>query len=177
MILTLSTGPDLAAEERGVHIIFVPDDLVSCGSPGNPTDDELKQVAQHIGYPAPTDVIVFGGRPWHFAQGLLKKHPEVHTSNPETVLKLDRRTHDRAVWWSENQFTITRIEQEHPQNVKLAPSPFAESPVTRSQSDTTGLLWVARSPLPMNNAYGQEYKITFEMEGKTIDPNMDCVNN
>jgi hypothetical protein len=173
MTVTLSAGPVLAAEERGVHIIFVPDGAVSCGSPGNPTEDELEEVAKHIGFPAPTDIIVFGGLALHFAGGKLKKHPGVHGTNPETVLKLDRRTHDRAVWWSETQFTITRIDQENPQNDKFAPSPFV-SPVP--ERDTNGL-WVARSPLPTNNAYGQEYKITFEMAGRTIDPNMDCVNN
>jgi len=177
MSLTLSAGPVLAAEERGVHIIFVPDGAVSCGSPGNPTEDELKEVAKLVGFPAPTDIIVFCGNPFHFAGGKLKKHPEVHTSNPETVLKLDRRTHDRAVWWSETQFTITRIDQEHPQDSRLAPSPFAAPPVTTREPDTTGPLWVARSPLPTNNAYGQEYKITFQMAGSTIDPNMECGNN
>jgi hypothetical protein len=178
MTLKLSAGPVLAAEERGVHIIFVPDGAVSCGSPGNPTDDELTKVAELVGFPAPTDIIVFCGQSYHFAGEKLKKHPGVHGTNPETVLKLDRRTHDRAVWWSETQFTITGIAQEHPQNSRLAPSPFAGSPVTTREPDsTTGPLWVARSPLPTNNAYGQEYKITFQMEGRTIDPNMECGNN
>jgi hypothetical protein len=175
MTVTLSAGPVLAAEERGVHIIFVPDNAVPCGSPGNPTENELKEVAKFIGFPAPTDIIVFGGKPYHFADGKLKKHPDVHATNPETVLRLDRRTHDRAVWWSETRFTITRIEQEQPPNDRFAPSPFAAAPVT-SETDTIGL-YVARSPLPTNNAYGQEYKITFEMEGRTIDPNMECGNN
>ena len=36
---------------------------------------------------------------------------------------------------------------------------------------------VARSEVPVETAYGQEYKITFVMDGKTIDPNMDCDHN
>jgi hypothetical protein len=177
MTVALSTGPVLAAEERGVHIIFVSEDTVPCGSPGNPTEQELKLVAQpqYIGFPAPTDIIVFCGLPWHFAGGKLKKHPDVHTSNPETVLKLDRRTRDRPVWWSEMPFTITKIEKENPKDPTLAASPFPVAPVT-SDTDTIGL-FVARSPVPTSNAYGQGYKITFTMNGSTIDPNMDCVNN
>jgi hypothetical protein len=73
MTVTLSAGPVLAAEERGVHIIFVPDNAVPCGSPGNPTENELKEVAKFIGFPAPTDIIVFGGKPYHFADGKLKR--------------------------------------------------------------------------------------------------------
>jgi len=173
MTLTLATGPDLAAEERGVHIIFVPDDAVPCGSPGNPTEQELKLVAQHVGFPAPTDIIVFCGLPWHFADGKLKKHPDVHATNPETVLRLDRRTHDRAVWWSEKNFEIKKFEQETPDTSK-AKEPFDHIPSTRPQDSVGASIFVARSEVPRDDAYGQEYKITFKMNGITIDPNMEC---
>ncbi len=92
------------------------------------------------------------------------------------MLKLERRTHDRAVWWSETPFKITKIEKEkeNPQNIRLAEFPFLQDPVTTSQA---GELFVAKSGVLRDDAYGQEYKITFTMNGSTIDPNMDCVNN
>jgi hypothetical protein len=176
MTVTLLNGPDLAADERGVHIIFVPDDVVPCGSPSNPTENELKEVAKHIGKPAPTDVIVFGGNPLHFAGEKLKKHPNVHKTNPETVLKLYRSTHDRAVWWSEKDFQINKFEQETPGDDKKAKEPFDQIPPTERQNSLGGAIFVARSGVPVSQAYGQEYKMTFKMDGRTIDPNMDCVN-
>lgn len=177
MTVTLLKGPDLVKEERGVHIIFVPDDAVPCQSHADPTPDELKQVASHIGPTQETDVIVFGGRPWHFAGNALRKHPGVHHTFPNTVLKLRRSTRDRAVWWSEKPFTITAIEQEDPKDANRARYPFSQPPETRPQSTFGGTIFVARSTVPVDAAYGQEYKISFQMEGRTIDPNMDCINN
>ncbi len=177
MAVTLSTGPDLAKEEKGVHIIFVADDAVHAVSAADPTAAEMKQVATHIGKPKATDVIVFGGNPWHFAGGELRKHPEVHRQFPETVLKLFRKTQDRAVWWSEHEFRITGIEKEEPENDGTAAYPFAFAPEARLQPISGQRIWVARSSVPVNDAYGQEYKITFTIEGRTIDPNMECVGN
>jgi hypothetical protein len=177
MTATLSTGPDLDNEERGVHIIFVPDDAVPCLSHADPTAAELQQVATHIGEPQPTDVIVFCGRPWHFAGGALRKHPEVHKLFPMTILKLYRQTHDRAAWWSEREFQITAIEKEDLKHDGTAVYPFSQMPEARAATVANGTIWVARSTVPVDAAYGQEYKITFVMDGKTIDPNMDCVGN
>jgi hypothetical protein len=100
----------------------------------------------------------------------------VHKRFPNTVLKLFRTTQDRAVWWSEQEFKITTIEKENPKRDGTAPYPFEVEPQSTRQMITGQAIWVARSAVPRDTAYGQEYKITFEMGGKTIDPNMDCIN-
>jgi hypothetical protein len=154
--------------------MLVRDEAVACVSHAHPTASELHQVATRIGKtPAMTDVVVFGGRPFHFAGGKLRDHPQVHRDFPGTILVLYKSRRNTAVWWSEEQFTITRIEKEHPQNAGTADYPFDETPVTMPEGD----LWVARSKVPKDTAYGQQYKITFTMGGRTIDPNMDCDGN
>lgn len=174
---TSSTRPVLAKGEKDVHIIFVPDDAVPCVSHANPTTAELQQVATHIGKPELTDVIVFAGQPWHFAGDALRKHPDVHKRFPLTILKLYRRTGDRAVWWSEHELTITGIDKEEPKHDNTAIYPFSQKPETRVEIVMDKTIWVARSTVPVDTAYGQEYKITFVMDGKKIDPNMDCIGN
>jgi hypothetical protein len=183
----LSRGPRLA--ERGVHIIFVPDGVggVEPGSEALPTEDQLTEAARYIGHPDLTDVIVFAGRPWHYAEGKLRKHPEVHDDFPHTVLELSVERGERAVWWSEFEFKITKIA-EHPHDGTdtpaavphdPAPPPF-DSPATQAEDDvdkSQAKIHVARSTVPDPGAKGFEYKITFIKNGqsKEIDPNMRCI--
>jgi hypothetical protein len=170
----LSRGPALEPNQKGVHIIFVPLDTVTCVSPSHPTDAELAQVALHIGQPTETDVIVFAGQPWHFAEGKLRKHPEVHKLFRDTILTLYKSKRDTAVWWSEKEFMITGIDKEDPKKNFTADYPFGAKPDAERKTIDGKPVWVAKSTVPVDTAYGQEYKITFEMGGQRIDPNMDC---
>ena len=174
----LSRGPVLV--ERAVHIIFVPDGVggVDPASTQLPTDAQLADAAQfiYIGNPAQTDVIVFAGRPWHYVDGKLRPHPQVHIDYPNTVLELDVARGEKALWWSEREFTIAQIAGHSPQDAN-APDPFAAIPATRAENGVdhpATTIHVARSPVPSPSASGHEYKITFASGGRTIDPNMRC---
>ena len=165
------SGPPLDKErERGVHIIFVARDRSIQQAPSR---NELDIVAKNVGQANKTDVVVFAGKPWHLVNGKLRKHPEVHHDFPDTVLHL-RTGIDSAVWWSETAFQITGIVQETP-NALTAGYPFSEKPLAKQDMVDGEKLWVARSTVPVPTAFGQEYKITFDMAGEAIDPNMDCI--
>src|SRR5258705_1213868 len=109
---TLSTGPQLSTAESGVtdravHIIFVSADVAVELDGNHITPAGQALLRPHIGDPAPTDVIVYARRPWHFARCKVQPHPEVHKLAPETVLDLHRAGPsgpERAVWWSEHDF-------------------------------------------------------------------------
>ena len=186
-VLNFSRGPVLAAGDKGVHIIFIPDGIGSGdpGADGLPTAPQLAEAASCIGTPKKTDVIVFAGRPWHLAGGLLLPHPQVHALVPETVLDLFIDRGEKAVWWSEGEFNITEIEEEaHNHDPAAAPGPAQQPapppfdiPVTQLETDVEGLapmIHVARSTVPVEGARGHEYKITFVRNGVPIDPNMRC---
>jgi hypothetical protein len=186
--LNLSDGPDLLDNELGVHIIYVPD---SRGG-GHTGAAAMSQIASQIGKPDPTDIVVFGGQPWHSA-GLPghkkepKQHPKVHDDFPETILKISIKDRQKAVWWSEEEFTITSIRLTHqhqPQHpcypeaaTIAAPYPFADgppAPPTRIEEVNGRNLYVARSTVPIAASVGHMYKMEFSMAGKRIDPDMYC---
>ena len=176
-VANLSKGPVLV--ERAVHIIFIPDGVggVDSASDALPTEAQLAEAAKYIfiGSPAETDVIVFAKRPWHYVDGKLRKHPEVHHEYPSTVLELDVARGEKVLWWSERDFTITQITGH---DGAIAPDPFAAMPVTRPEAGvdhaTPTTIHVARAPVPREAARGHEYKITFTSGGQAIDPNMRC---
>jgi len=189
-------GPDLSDEELGVHIIYVADE--DCGlGPTQPAGlagapigtATLSQVSALVQQAWPTDIVVFGGEPWHMAsppghKKLVRQHPQVHRDFPETVLIISIKKQQRAVWWSEKDFTITSVRPSaHTDNPffreadTVAPrSPFAtpEPPPTRTERVNGRDLYVARSSSPVPAAAYHMYKIEFTMEGRTIDPDMYC---
>jgi hypothetical protein len=184
--LEYSRGPRLEeGVDQGVHIIFIPPAVEADPGPNVlPSQAELDAAALSIPHAKATDVIVFKGKPWHMVNRRLEKHPEVHTRHPETVLKVlvERQ---KAVWWSEHEFKISRIElHEHAAAASgasdtVAPpdKPFPE-PATMRESDVDGLaaqIHVARSKPPVREAKTFEYKITFTRGGRTVDPNMRCL--
>jgi len=170
-------GPRLAATDVGVHIIFVPISAVSadlyCGQVSTVV---LAAVAAHIGAAAPHDIVVFAGQPFHFAGGQLREHPRVHHDYPETVVKVHRLRNERAVWWSERPFAMTRISPHETLKPGKVEMPFAlpKTEPERAFNDTG--IFVARSTIPDIRADDQEYKITFTIDGELqpIDPNMYC---
>ena len=189
-VVGMSRGPVIQpGVEKGVHVIFYPAEVeVDPGPHVLPTTAELADAARAIGDAEVTDVIVFKGKPWHMVDHQLLKHPEVHTTNPETVLQL-RVEAEKGVWWSEHDFTITRIElRDHrpaeagapppppPAPDATIPSKPFQEPETRIESsgDLAAELHVARSTVPIGQSKEHEYKITFTRNGRTIDPNMRC---
>ena len=188
------SGPKLDRDtEWSVEIILVRDEVVlrelgkSSLDTGPVATVTLAQVAKHIGQPHPTDIVVFARRPWHFAgppsqPAALHAHPQVHADFPETVLVLSQ--HDRAVWWSKDNFAITDIRpathgHSHPLFPEAATTPpqypFAAAPVTRVEQNLQGVdIFVARSTEPIAGTEKHMYKIEFAIGGNTIDPDMYC---
>ena len=188
-VVNVSRGPALEpGVEKGVHIIFIPPEVEADPGPrGLPNQGDLEAVAMAVPNAAVTDVIVYRGKPWHKVGRTLEKHPQVHTTHPETVLEL-RVEQQKAVWWSEHEFKIVGIElDQHAvaaaapgvDNVAAPPSRPFPVPETRVEDDidsvTPQRLHVARSTVPVREAKTHEYKITFTRTGHTIDPNMRCV--
>jgi len=186
MSVDYSRGPVLEeGVDQGVHIIFLPPEVEADPGPTVlPSQAELDAAALSVPNARPTDIVVFRGKPWHKVHGRLEKHPEVHVRFPETILEL-RVQEQKAVWWSEHDFRITRIEPHTPAaaaksaSYKEAPpeKPFPEPP-TNLESDVDGLaarIHVARSQTPIPEARSFEYKINFTRSGRTVDPNMRCL--
>ena len=193
-ITPLSAGPQLNTTESGVtdrpvHIIAVPSGVAV----GQLQGDHITEAGQlalqpHIAGAHPTDIVVFENRAWHLANDALQPHPQVHIDFPATILKLHRERPDgpgRAVWWSEQQFDITTIEDEAAHDAREAsgattppvdadPYPFTERPATeveRSIDPVPRDIFVARSTVPL---VAGRYKISFTLNGQLIDPNMHC---
>jgi len=174
-IPSLSVGPRLSKLEKGVHILRLSAYGGESGAP--PPESAVENVAKQIGPPQPTDIIVFDHQPWHFAGGALRPHPRVHVDHPETILQLSISGRESAVWWSEENFTITDIDySHHPPRVDGAPrDPFSAALETRQEDDRGGKkIFVARSTVPVPKSMGQMYKIRFNIGGEDIDPDMSC---
>lgn len=179
-----SGGPAVTdnTQQQVVHLILVPLD-VAVGEviDGTVTAAGLGLVAQHVGLAAPTDVVVFAGRPWHAVNGELMGHPEVHQNAPETVLQLSIGRQQNAVWWSEDRFDITGVEFAHhgapgaSASSSVEAFPFRAPLATRVEKDLNGRdIFVARSTVPLPESVDKTYKITFTMDGEVIDPDMHC---
>jgi hypothetical protein len=174
--IELSRGPQVDTEvEKGVHILFYPTDLPPDPDPNIPVSpSDLAVVSANIGTVQRTDVVIFRGKPWHQVNGELKKHPEVHLDFPDTILSV-RAGVEKAVWWSEQPFSITDIV-DHAAGTATAPSPFTKPP-TRTEIDIDGRatpIYVARSRVPLVAARDHEFKIWLTRNGISIDPNMKC---
>ena len=173
--------------EKAVHIIFIPPEVQADPGPNElPTQQELDEAAITVPDAKQTDVIVFKGKPWHMVNHKLEKHPGVHDVHLGTVLELivERQ---KAVWWSEHAFKVKSIVlhkagTDAPDPAAPPPpppplKPFPE-PLTMMEDDAGGLapsqIHVARSLPPVGAAKRHEYKVTFERNERTIDPNMRC---
>ena len=147
--------------------------------------------------PQVNDIVVLDHKPWHYAGNRLRRHPQVHTAYPETILYVVRARNESAVWWSTEPFKITNIVAHssreaggaqslvsHDQSpAKGAPTdwphyPFTEALTTVIEDDErrTTKLYVVRSTVPVEEADDKTFKITFTMEGEPepIDPDMHC---
>ena len=196
-VLNLSEGPQLSDTEVGVHIIYVPLALIlaelrldAAGAAPVGTV-ALSQVARHIGNALPTDIVVFDNQPWHFA-GLpghprsLQAHPMAHQKFHDTVLVLSRNAEQKAVWWSETPFEDMKIRpsKHRPSQSERAVYPEAktdppESPFEKPlevcvEPCSRGPLYVVRSGIPVLAAERHMFKISFTIDGHTIDPDAYC---
>ena len=184
---TRTNGPK--SVKNGVHIIFVEAEPSTCHNPDESTSDAgLDEAAKLVTWAQPTDVVVFDRKPWHYVDNKLRAHPKVHDDYPETILELSISRGDRAVWFSEVRFDITKIELSHhhgsggsagsghPADPSASPYPFSARVVTDAEIDGDGhTIWVARSTVPVPRSVNHMYKISFTIQGMLIDPDMSCV--
>jgi hypothetical protein len=116
---TRTNGPK--SVKNGVHIIFVEAEPSTCHNPdGSTSDASLDEAAKLVTWAQPTDVVVFDRKPWHYVNNKLRAHPKVHDDYPETILELSISHGDRAVWFSEVRFDITKIELRQPRRTRSA---------------------------------------------------------
>ena len=176
-ILSLSTGPKVPDVQKNKRVHILQLSMDGGESSASPPDSAIEDVAKQIGPPKPTDIIVFDHQPWHFAGGALRSHPRVHVDYPETILQLSISRGETAVWWSEENFTITDIDYSHhaPRAAEAPKNPFSAPLETRPEDDGSGKrIYVARSTVPVPKSKGQMYKIKFTIGGENIDPDMSC---
>ncbi len=178
---TRSTGPKLRKADKGVHIIKLSLATVLAGmTVKNPSKAQrLSEAAKHVGKPTKTDIVVFDHKPWHVVKRQLRPHPKVHKEHKETILHLSFKARNRAVWWSEDPFRITRIERSpnFPLVTGSSPYPFnPQAPLNDAQTeqddDGRDIFDVRSSPI-VRKSIGQMYKISFFMD-EDIDPDMSC---
>jgi hypothetical protein len=173
----LSPGPTIVSPEKGVHIMRL--FIVTPGGPGGaaagaPAPAGGPPVAQNIGAPSPTDILVFDHQPFHSVGGQMKSHPQVHIDHPETILHLSVGNQEKVVWWSEEQFAILEVNPSH-HDPNPGPYPFEVKPQTEESRDLNGRkIFISRSTVPKDAAINHRYKIKFSTAGEIIDPDMSC---
>ncbi len=184
-----SVGPKRQANDSPVHIIKLNEDPPQAHPHGAPTQG-LGEAERRVGKPHPTDIIVFDHQPWHYVNGHLKAHPQVHIDFPETILKVSYSKREQAVWWSEQPFTITAVHpsSHHAPPAGAPPGPPAGVPtppdnpfdgpqapyVAAPELDAAGqkTIWLVRANPIKPTAVGHIYKINFNI-GEDIDPDME----
>jgi len=183
-----SGGPTLRATELAVHIRFEGKSK-SKGSAGTAARARVAHsLASAVNgpEPEPTDVIVYDGKPWHYA-GLpgqskqLRPHPRVHKEYRNTVLVVVGEKKESVVWWSETAFSnVTIAPSKHPNrffpeaDTAVPRNPFRKRLKVRKENRNRRTIYVVRSSVPIAAALGHMYKIEFRMGGRRIDPDMYC---
>jgi len=181
-------GPTLRANELAVHIRFEGKSKSkrSAGAAARAKVAQSLANAVNGPEPEPSDVIVYDGKPWHYA-GLpgqskrLLPHPRVHQEFRNTVLVVVGEKKQSVVWWSETAFSNVKIAPStHPNrffpeaDTAVPRSPFGNPLKIRKENRGGRLLHVVRSTVPIKGALGHMYKIEFRMGGRRIDPDMYC---
>ena len=166
----LSSGPKLdKGIDKGVHIIRLVAD--TGGAAGGPPPGGGPHAAKNI-VASPTDILVFDHQPWHFVNDQVVSHDTAHHDYPETILRV-RAEKERAVWWSEERFQISAIDESHLDPHPNGKKPFPP-PATVDATDAQGrTIYVARSAPPQGDSKNHFYKISFAMGTDDIDPDME----
>jgi hypothetical protein len=175
-----SIAPKLAPRiEVGVNILKLPDRAVVEATCGSSSEEVVMAAAAKLAGPGKkTDIVVFHHRPWHRVGGKLLPHPEAHTIDPETILRISFHLKERPVWWSTEPFTILDIRPSGHHGA-VAPgtpiNPFQATafPYRAEEEPTLGtMLYTVRATPIVSEAVGTTYKITFNI-GEDIDPDME----
>jgi hypothetical protein len=173
-----------------VKIYLVPEDVL--GGPWHPrtrlTDTQLRKAEIHVKQVAatqelgPTSIIVVRDQPTSYTnlakQGqppnlkLLRHDPNGHH---ETVLPVWTES-DRVEWYAAQPFEITNIQKAPVpgfQSATAPSNPFYD-PVTPYLAKEASGRYVVQTSTARRESNGQQYKITFRIAGRIVDPDIAC---
>jgi hypothetical protein len=161
--------------------------------------DFLRKSKSHNGVRS-VDLIVLGKEVWCLVGGLggrLFRHPERNKvgstsagSSPghsgpdhnspefgETILVISTATKDSVTWRCDRPFRVTKFEpvDPHPRFHVPPPEPNVERmPFSNPfPFDATANFEVNSGPVKLS-AKNTQYKVTFEIEGQSVDPDLFC---
>ena len=173
-VWNLSSGPVLAAGDKGVHIIFVPEGIGSGarGPDGLPTAEQLAEASNYIGTPRADRRDRIRGTALALCRGHAAKapagarfvsghhHTDVVRRRESRLVERGRiRHHQHRSGTPPSSQPTAPAPPPGP-----APYPFTFKPMTRTEDDrerSVAKIHVARSTVPIVGARGFEYKISF----------------
>jgi len=175
-----------------VKIYLVPEDVL--GGPWQPrrrlTDAELKKAETHVKQVAaaqelgPTSIIVVRDQPTSYTNVAKRGRPTVmkllrHDPNGhrETVLPVWTES-DRVEWRFAQPFEIVGIQKAPLPGFQAAgagvpANPFYDA-VTPYSAKESGGLYIIQTSTARRESNGQQYKITFRIAGRIVDPDIAC---
>ena len=119
----------------------------------------------------PVDILVdanpMNNVPSHCVKGTVLDHGKAHAYGA-TIVRLSYKAKESVMWYSDNEFQITTIVPHEDKGQGLAPkNPFVKDiPSTLSKAVESGPI--------QQTAINHRYKITFTINGRTIDPDLWC---
>jgi len=184
--------PQHAPQILRVKIYLVPEDVL--GGPWQPhhrlTNKELKKAEAHVKQVAvaqrlePTSIIVVRDQATSYTNvaprnkppdmKLLRHDPNGHK---ETVLRVWTES-DRVEWQAAQAFEITNIQKAPAPGFQAAgagvpANPFYDA-VTPYAAKESGGFYTIQTSTARKEANGQQYKITFRIAGRLVDPDIAC---
>ena len=119
----------------------------------------------------PVDILVdanpMNNVPSHCVKGTVFDHGKAHAFGA-TIVRLSYKAKESVMWYSDAEFRITTIVPHEDKGQGVAPkNPFLKDlPNTPSKAIESGPI--------QQSAVNHRYKITFTINGRTIDPDLWC---
>ena len=119
----------------------------------------------------PVDILVDANPknniPSHCVKGTVVTHGKAH-EDQSTIVMLSYKAKESVLWYADSEFQITSITPHDDKNAATAPKnpfqkPFPDKPTKAVES----------GPI-LQAAIDHRYKITFTINGRTIDPDLWC---
>jgi hypothetical protein len=120
----------------------------------------------------PTDIVVVGQEPASVCEGKLLRHDD---RNYVTVLRVWTES-DTIEYQCAVEFAIAKVKKAGWRIYNAPDDPFGNSKDGYKASEIEKGLWVWRSGLLPASANNQQYKMTFRIGGRNVDPDVVCGN-
>jgi hypothetical protein len=175
-----------------VKIYLVPEDVLGGGWKPRTrlTDAQLKKAEDHVKQVAtaqglgPTSIIVVRDQPTSYTNVAKRGQPTVmkllrHDPNGhrETVLPVWTES-DRVEWQSVQAFEIVGIQKAPRPGFQAAGASVPANPfydaVTPYSAKESGGSYIIQTSTARRESNGQQYKITFRIAGRIVDPDIAC---